>query len=624
MLSKLKLRPYFFVFFFDIFLITVTFISSTLYHNRNLALKKFIDPNLLLKSAVHASLAILLWVIFKINKRIIKHYRAIDFIRLIAVISLLHLIGFGIDYLFTVKILKFGIIVFVESFFVSTVALIVLRYSVSFLYEKFISFHNQTPLKKILIYGAGERGTILKKSIESSIQKKYLVVGFIDDDKNKISRYLLGIKIYSRQEAINKLISQQKVSNIIIATNKISIKDKSDFIENVLPYKVKVRQIDSFTNWYDTDFNFSKLANININDLMGRESVFINNNLIIESLQNKIAFVTGAAGSIGSELVRKLAESNAETIICIDFSESSLYDLQQELLKLKFSSRFYFELADIRDINYLKFLFNKYSPDVVFHVAAYKHVPMMEEFPWQAINTNVVGTWNVAKLAIEFEVEKFILISTDKAVNPQSTMGTTKRIAEILIRSLSTEFISTKFIITRFGNVLDSNGSVVPLFKKQILQGGPVTVTHPEMERFFMSIPEACQLVLEAFAMGNGGEIFVFDMGKPIKIKDLAANMIRLAGYVPDTDIKITYTGIRKGEKLSEEMFSNRETFLPTYHEKIFISSEAIFHSKVANRIINKLSQNLNYNSLSYQALLKEVLVDAEKLNVEIDILEAV
>ncbi len=624
MLSKLKLRPYFFVFFLDIFLITVTFISSTLYHNRNLALKKFVDPNLLLKSAIHASLAILLWVIFKINKRIIKHYRAIDFIRLIAVISLLHLIGFGIDYLFTVKILKFGIIVFVESFFVSTVALIVLRYSVSFLYEKFISFHNQTPLKKILIYGAGERGTILKKSIESSIQKKYLVVGFIDDDKNKISRYLLGIKIYSRQEAINKLISQQKVSNIIIATNKISIKDKSDFIENILPYKVKVRQVDSFTNWYDTEFNFSKLANININDLMGRESVSINNNLINDSLQNKVAFVTGAAGSIGSELVRKLAENNAKTIVCIDFSESSLYDLQQELLKRKFSSRFYFELADIRDINYLEFLFSKYSPDVVFHAAAYKHVPMMEEFPWQAINTNVVGTWNVAKLAIEFEVEKFILISTDKAVNPQSTMGTTKRIAEILIRSLSSEFISTKFIITRFGNVLDSNGSVVPLFKKQILQGGPVTVTHPEMERFFMTIPEACQLVLEAFAMGNGGEIFVFDMGKPIKIKDLAANMIRLSGYVPDIDIKITYTGIRKGEKLSEEMFSNRETFLPTYHEKIFISSEATFHSKVANRIINKLSQNLNYNSLSYQALLKEVLVDAEKLNVEIDILEAV
>jgi FlaA1/EpsC-like NDP-sugar epimerase len=624
MLSKLKLRPYFFVFFLDIFLITVTFISSTLYHNRNLALKKFVDPNLLLKSAIHASLAIALWLIFKINKRIIKHYRPIDFIRLIAVISLLHFIGFGIDYLFTVKSLKFGIVVFVESFFVSTVALIVLRYSVSFLYEKFISFHNQTPLKKILIYGAGERGTILKKSIESTIDKKYLVVGFIDDDKNKISRYLLGIKIYSKQEAINKLISQQKVSNIIIATNKISTKDKSDFIENILPYKVKVRQIDSFTNWYDTEFNFSKLANININDLMGRESVSINNNLIVNSLQNKVAFVTGAAGSIGSELVRKLAENNAETIVCIDFSESSLYDLQQELLKRKFSSRFYFELADIRDIKYLEFLFEKYSPDVVFHAAAYKHVPMMEEFPWQAINTNVLGTWNIAKLSIEFDVEKFILISTDKAVNPQSTMGTTKRIAEILIRSLSTEYLSTKFIITRFGNVLDSNGSVVPLFKKQILQGGPVTVTHPEMERFFMTIPEACQLVLEAFAMGNGGEIFVFDMGKPIKIKDLAANMIRLAGYVPDTDIKITYTGIRKGEKLSEEMFSNRETFLPTYHEKIFISSEATFHSKVANRIINKLSQNLSYNSLNYQIVLKEVLVEAEKLNVEIDILEAV
>jgi len=624
MLSKLKLRPYFFVFFLDIFLIAITFVSSTLYHNRNLALKKFGDPNLLLKASIHTSLAILLWLIFKINKRIIKHYRAIDFIRLISVISILHLVSLGTDYLFTVKSLKFGIVVFIESFFVSTLALILLRYSVSFLYEKFISFHNQTPLKKVLIYGAGERGTILKKSIESSINKKYLVIGFIDDDKNKISRYLLGTKIYSKQDAISKLISQQKVSNIIIATNKISIKDKSDFIEKVLPYKVKVRQVDSFTNWYDTEFNFSKLSNININDLMGREALSINNDLIISSLQNKTAFVTGAAGSIGSELVRKLVENNAETIICIDFSESALYDLQQELIKKNSTSVIHYVLADIRDKTYLEFLFKKYLPDVVFHAAAYKHVPMMEEFPWQSINTNVIGTWNVAKLSIDFEVEKFILISTDKAVNPQSIMGITKRLAEILIRSLSEDFIATKFIITRFGNVLDSNGSVVPLFKKQILQGGPITVTHPDMERFFMTIPEACQLVLEAFAMGNGGEIFVFDMGEPIKIKDLAANMIRLAGYVPDVDITITYTGIRKGEKLSEEMFSNKETFLPTYHDKIFISSEPTFYSRVANRIINRLTQNLNYNSFNYQILLNEVLADAEKLNVENEILEAV
>jgi len=624
MLNKIKLRPYFFVFFLDIFLVTITFIISTLYHNRNLAVKKFVDPNLLLKSLIHASLAIMLWLVFKINKRIIKHYRALDFIRLIVVISLLHLLSFGIDYFFTVHSLKFGLVVFIESFFVTTVALIVLRYSLSFLYEKFISFHQSVPLKKILIYGAGERGTILKKSIESSINKKYLVVGFIDDDKNKISRYLLGIKIYSRQEAINKLISLQKVSNVIIATNKISVKDKSEFIEKILPYKIKVRQIDSFTNWYDTEFNFSKLANININDLMGREPVSINNDLIIDNLQNKVAFVTGAAGSIGSELVRKLAENNAETIVCIDFSESALYDLQQELIKKNYSSTFHYELANIRDKNYLEFLFNKFMPNVVFHAAAYKHVPMMEEFPWQAINTNVVGTYNVARLSIEFEVEKFILISTDKAVNPQSTMGITKRLAEIIIRSLSNEFISTKFIITRFGNVLDSNGSVVPLFKKQILQGGPVTVTHPEMERFFMTIPEACQLVLEAFAMGNGGEIFVFDMGKAIKIKDLANNMIRLAGYMPDLDIKIVYTGIRKGEKLSEEMFSNKEMFLPTHHQKIFISSEADFTSKIANRIISKLTTNFSYNPALYQNLLRDVLEEVETNNVEVSAITAV
>ena len=319
-----------------------------------------------------------------------------------------------------------------------------------------------------------------------------------------------------------------------------------------------------------------------------------------------------------------MAENNAETIVCIDFSESALYDLQQEIIKKNYASFVHYELADIRDKNYLYFLFNKFKPDVVFHAAAYKHVPMMEEFPWQSINTNVIGTWNVAKLAIEFEVEKFILISTDKAVNPQSTMGITKRLAEIIIRSLSNEFISTKFIITRFGNVLDSNGSVVPLFKRQILKGGPVTVTHPDMERFFMTIPEACQLVLEAFAMGNGEEIFVFDMGKPIKINDLAKNMIRLAGYTPDVDIQIVYTGIRQGEKLSEEMFSNREMFLPTYHQKIFISSEENFSSIIANKIVSKLSQDFNYDAFNYKNLLIELLQEVETYHNENNMLAVV
>ncbi|MCX6210310.1 MAG: polysaccharide biosynthesis protein, partial [Bacteroidetes bacterium] len=326
MLRRIKVRPYYLVFLLDIFLIAITFLTATIYHNRNLAVKKFVDTNLLTKTFIHILIAVSLWLFFKINKRIIKHYRATDFVRLIGVIFLLHLLSLGVDYAYKTPNIKFGFVALIESFFVSTVALIVIRYAISFLYEKFIFFHNQTPLKKVLIYGAGERGTILKKSIESAIQKKYAVVGFIDDDKNKVSHYLSGIKIYSRQEAFQRFIQTEKVNRIIIATNKINPKHKSNFIKLVLPYKIKVKQIDALTNWYDDDFNYNKLANININDLMEREAIVVNNQLISENLINKTAFVTGAAGSIGSELVRKLIENKCESVVCIDFSESALYE----------------------------------------------------------------------------------------------------------------------------------------------------------------------------------------------------------------------------------------------------------------------------------------------------------
>ncbi|MCX6210311.1 MAG: polysaccharide biosynthesis protein, partial [Bacteroidetes bacterium] len=288
------------------------------------------------------------------------------------------------------------------------------------------------------------------------------------------------------------------------------------------------------------------------------------------------------------------------------------------------TTQFYFELADIRDKNYLYFLFSKYKPNVLFHAAAYKHVPLMEEFPWQAIQTNVIGTWNVAKLAIEFELDKFILISTDKAVNPSSLMGVSKRLAEIIVRSLSSEFVHTKFCITRFGNVLGSNGSVMPLFRKQIIQGGPVTITHPDMERFFMTIPEACSLVLEAFAMGRGEEVFVFDMGKPVKIKDLAFNMIRLAGFEPEMDIRINYTGIRKGEKLTEEIFSDKETLLPTHHKKIFISGEKKYSDQIALKIVSQLSNVYKYDASIYRELLNNVLKEAESRLENKNILKAI
>ena len=317
------------------------------------------------------------------------------------------------------------------------------------------------------------------------------------------------------------------------------------------------------------------------------------------------------AGSIGSEIVRKLSEHNAPMIICFDFSESALYDLQQEL-KRKYpdsEADYKFILGDVRDQETVQRIFEQYQPNFVYHAAAYKHVPLMEEFPWQAVHTNVMATWQLVKLSTLFKVEKFVFISSDKAVNPTSVMGATKRLAEIIVQAFSSKLSATRFVITRFGNVLGSNGSVVPLFKKQIQEGGPVTVTHPDMIRYFMTISEACLLVLEASAIAEGGEVFVFDMGKPVKIVELAKNMIRLAGYIPDVDMKIEFIGQRPGEKLYEDLFLENEEMKETHHEKIMISKESPCDFSDAENIISKLQSLASvYDPELYKIVIKDLL----------------
>ena len=588
-----KVRPYQFAFALDQIIILVLFASTFYYHQKDLPLNYFSTQPFISAIFVHLALSIVLWFIFRIHKRIIRYYHAIDFIHLILISGLHHLISFGINFINLNPSRRCGKI-YLESYIVTVASLIALRYLISFFYEKLVQYQNQGSKKNILIYGAGDLGLILKKSIDSTSQKNYNIVGFIDDDIQKVSRYLNGIRIYNTTKDTDYIIKKNSVTDVIIATNKIEPSRKADFLAQMIRNGVRVRQIGSFQNWYEQDFSLHRLASLNINDLMCRQLIDIKNKEIESSLYNKVVFVTGAAGSIGSELVRKLIENKAYFIVCIDFSESALYDLQQSIISSKPRiDNIFYELADIRDKREMKMIFSKYHPDIVFHAAAYKHVPLLEEHPKQSVKTNVFGTENIVTLSSEFNVEKFILISSDKAVNPKSIMGITKRMAELIVRSVWRDNKNTKFIITRFGNVLGSNGSVVPLFKKQILQGGPVTVTHPDMERYFMTIPEACQLVLEAFVMGCGGEIFVFDMGKPVKILDLANNMIRLSGMTPGVDIKIQFTGIRNGEKLTEEIFSDREFFLNTHHEKIYISSEAEvsqnLHSKII-RLINQLN----------------------------------
>jgi FlaA1/EpsC-like NDP-sugar epimerase len=411
--------------------------------------------------------------------------------------------------------------------------------------------------------------------IERDDSYNYHILGFIDDNPNLVGKRMEGIPVYSVIKAMKQVIREQNINDIIIAVNdfEISKEKKVEFINLCLEKHIKVKEIQEISAWLNFPRRKASVQNINIDDLLGREPISMDIRKISHGLAGKTVLVTGAAGSIGSEIVRQIVEFKPKKLILIDQAESELFKIQNEIrLNYKINS-IESIVANITDSQRMRKIFSIEYPDIVYHASAYKHVPLMEEHPYEAVKNNVGGTKILADLSVEFEVDKFVMISTDKAVNPTNVMGASKRICEIYVQSLSQlEDIKTQFITTRFGNVLGSNGSVVPIFKKQIEKGGPVTITHKDITRFFMTIPEASQLVLEAGFMGSGGEIFLFDMGKPVKIYDLAVKMISLAGYEPHKDIKIIVTGLRPGEKLYEELLASKENCKSTPHEKIMIA----------------------------------------------------
>ena len=437
--------------------------------------------------------------------------------------------------------------------------------------------------KNVIIYGAGESGFATKRILEHDQKSNIIVSAFIDDDVRKVGKVVDGIKIYHSSNLHNISISD-KIDEIIIASFEIPSTKKNELVDFCLDHDIKVLNVPPLDTWINGQFSTRQLQSIKIENLLEREPIKINNDEIANQVRNKRILVTGAAGSIGSEIVRQLLKYNPQTIVLCDQAETPLHELELELKDIKTNTTCIPYLGDVTNRERMEEMFSLFEPHYVYHAAAYKHVPMMELCPSEAIITNVMGTRIIADLSVKYHIQRFVMVSTDKAVNPTNIMGASKRLAETYVQSLHHQMmeemgtaavsskVATKFITTRFGNVLGSNGSVIIRFKEQIEKGGPVTVTHPNITRFFMTIPEACQLVLEAGSMGKGGEIFVFDMGKPVAIVELAKKMIRLYGMIPGIDIDIKYTGLRPGEKLYEELLTDSENTLPTYHEKIMIA----------------------------------------------------
>ena len=431
-----------------------------------------------------------------------------------------------------------------------------------------------TELKTVtnaMIYGAGDSGIITYAALNRERKSNYQILGFIDDDENKVNKKIDRIKVYRLSKIDKEFIEKNDISEVIISIQKIKPNKLLEITDKLLALNIEVKIVPPLSKWIGGDLNANQIKQVNIEDLLDRDQISIDNPIVQREVNDKVVLVSGAAGSIGSEISRQLSLYKCKLIILIDQAESPLYDLQQELIQNGVTN-FVAIVSDVRDKQKISRIFSKYKPQKVFHAAAYKHVPLMEKSPYEAIRINILGTKNLADLSLENNIERFVMVSTDKAVNPTNVMGATKRIAELYISCISKKSKKTKFTITRFGNVLGSNGSVIPLFKKQIENGGPLTVTHKDITRYFMTIPEACSLVLEAGTMGNGGEIYIFDMGKSVKIFEIAKRMIYLSGLKYPEDIDIKITGLRPGEKLYEELLANGENTTKTYHEKIMIA----------------------------------------------------
>lgn len=589
MFTKLEIVSRWIIFTIDIFLCIIALVLAKILKNNFIITD--INEIALYKSIV-ISILVNAFVFYQIKTfaGIVRYTSAQDSFRILFSVVTSSLVLFFINALFVVSgsgpfIGNATIIIYsLFSFLFLITYRIVVKYF--FMYLK----NSKLDKIRIIIYGAGEAGVATKRTFDHDAKVNKTIIAFVDDDLRKVGKTIDGVRILDASDLEN-LIIKHEVDEIIFASYTIPSDRKNQVVDVCLAHDVQILNIPSPDVWAKGHVTTAQIQNLNIEDLLNRKAIEIDIDGIQSQLKNKRILITGAAGSIGSEIVRQLLKFETGLIILCDQSETALHNIYLELEESHANTNFHAFIGDVKDEKRMEFLFETYKPHYVYHAAAYKHVPLMEDNPAEAIKTNVMGTKMIADKSVKHGVQKFVMISTDKAVNPTNVMGASKRIAEIYVQSLNNSLHNTdhifsnglsyindlnvkpitKFITTRFGNVLGSNGSVIPRFKQQIEKGGPVTVTHPEITRYFMTIPEACRLVLEAGCMGKGGEIYVFDMGKSVKIVELAKKMIRLAGLIPNEEIKITFSGLRPGEKLFEELLNDNENTMPTHHEKIMI-----------------------------------------------------
>lgn len=563
---------------------------------------------------------LIVFLLFGIQKGIVRHTSTSDFKRLFLAITttsaIFVLIGavryYWIDhyYLFPVSII---IIEYVFCFFLMAVS----RFVVKLLYLE--SVKSDREQKNVLIYGAGVSGLIAKRIIEKDARIHFKIFGFLDDNTRISGTRIEGVEVFHTSR-LEDILAKNNISQVIIAIQNLTPEKRTFVVEKCINAGVEVKKVPSPKSWINGTFTSQQIAQVNIEDLLSRNPIVLNQEQLSTSLKDQVVLVTGAAGSIGSGIVRQVLEYQPRLVVLLDQAESALYDLEFELKQLKDIPPFEIVIGDICNEERMRRLFELFRPSWVFHAAAYKHVPMMELNPSEAVRNNVQGTKILVDLSNETGVYKFVMISTDKAVNPTNVMGASKRIAEIIAQEANKG--KTQFITTRFGNVLGSNGSVIPLFKRQIEQGGPVTVTDERITRYFMTIPEACQLVLEAGMMGNGGEIYVFDMGKSVKIVDLAKKMIQLSGLELGKDIEITFSGLRPGEKLYEELLNDAENVQETHHPKILIAAKRDLKGEVLQAIETLLNSVGKADNLALVKQMKEIVPEFLSNNSEYSVLD--